>query len=206
MRILLSYSPIDFDENEIPLAMGLMDVVITRERLNKRPLKLDEAEGGWDVMWRETTEANFDGLAQSDQVITCEMKQFIPDDEARQVESPSLELTSLDSESKGESSHHQHHANEATEEEEGEQFVYRRAFPGGLLVESEAIVYPGMPTCIRLVHAPSPDEALLYSADLTITALERPTAEEVATSGEVRLRPPRLLDLSVAKRRTASTF
>ena len=59
IRVLLSYSPIDFDDKKVPLAMGLMDVVITRERLGKRPLKLDMADGGWDVMWRDTTEGQF---------------------------------------------------------------------------------------------------------------------------------------------------
>ena len=208
VRVLLSYSPIDFDENQIPLAMGLMDVVITRERLNKRPLKLDEEEGGWDVMWRETTEEDFDRLADPDQVLSVEMKQYLPDDESRTIPSPAQAFNSL--EAKSDSRQHHHHDGDddlclsSTTEEE--QFVYRRAFPGGLLVESEAIVYPGVPTRIRLGHAPSPDQALLYSADLTFSALERPSAEEIATIGEVRLRPPRLLDLSVGKRELASKF
>lgn len=210
VRILLSYSPIDFDENEVPLAMGLMDVVITRERLNRRPLKLDDEEGGWDVLWRVTKEEDFDKLAQSDQVLSVEMQQYMPDDESRTIPSPAQALNSLEVKS-DQQQHHHHHDSEgdlcsSSSDQEEDQFVYRRVFPGGVLVESEAIVYPGVPTRIRLGHAPSPDEALVYSADLTFSALERPPVDEMANSEMMRLRPPRLLDLSVGKREIASKF
>ena len=113
VRILLSYSPIDFDENEAPLAMGLMDVVITRERLNRRPLKLDDEEGGWDVLWRVTKEEDFDKLAQSDQVLSVEMQQYMPDDESRTIPSPALALNSLEVKS-DQQQHHHHHDSEET--------------------------------------------------------------------------------------------
>ena len=210
VRILLSYSPIDFDDNEVPLAMGLMDVVITRERLGKRPLKLDEAEGGWDILWRDTDENSFDNLSKEGQVVSSDMRQFMPGDTARVLPSPPLTLESLEK-SRAERVHHVVDGSSSvgvvgeTDDEE-DNFVYRRVFSGGVLVEAQAIVYPGQPTEARLAHAPSPDEAITYTADLSFTALEPPSPEQIEREGQIRLQPPRLLDLRVAKLATKTAF
>jgi len=56
LRVLLAYKPIDFQEVQnvgmIPSALGLSDIVVVRERIEKRPLKLDQDP---DSMWRPTT-------------------------------------------------------------------------------------------------------------------------------------------------------
>ncbi len=163
VRVLLSYSPIDFDENKIPLALGLMDVVITRERLNKRPLKLDEGEGGWDDLWRDTTETDFEKLAQPGEVLSNNARQYLPDDELRVLPSPPLQLESLEAISISQHLSADTADKNKNQDDEEDQFVYRRAFPGGILVEAQAIVYPGSPTRIRLAHAPSTYSVLLSS-------------------------------------------
>ena len=217
MRILLSYSPIDFDDNQVPLAMGLMDVVITRERLGKRPLKLDEKEGGWDVYWRETKERDFDKLAMAGEVVSNEVVQFLPSDISVVWPSAPLTLASLDAAKKDTQEHHHHHidggghvpgrsSGNTDEKDDDDNFVYRRVFRGGLLVECQAIVYPGAPTAVKLAHAPSPNEPVVYTADLSFAALEPPSVEAIEATGEVRLLPPRLLDLRVGKMETVGKF
>ncbi len=63
LRVLFAYTPLDFEDflglGQIPVAMGLTDVIVVRERLNNRPLKLEEKEGGWDVMWRASKDQDF---------------------------------------------------------------------------------------------------------------------------------------------------
>ncbi len=210
MRILLSYSPIDFDENRVPLAMGLMDVVITRERLGKRPLKLDEAEGGWDVMWRDTSEDSFDSLAKEGQIVSSEMEQFRPHDTSLVLPSPPLVLESL-AKTTAERVHHVVDGGSTVgiggeTENDDDNFVYKRVFPGGVSVEAQAIIYPGAPTEARLAYAPCPQEAMIYTADLSFAALEPPSPEQVEEEGLIRLLPPRLLDLRVSRRRTMTPF
>jgi hypothetical protein len=46
----------------------------------------------------------------------------------------------------------------------------------------------------------------VYSADLAFAALEPPSQEQIERTGEVRLNPPRLLDLIAGSRETKTRF
>lgn len=62
VRVLLAHSPVDFMEVEglgmVPSTFILKDVVVVRERLDKRPYDLDTAP---DVMWVPSTDDAFKG-------------------------------------------------------------------------------------------------------------------------------------------------
>jgi len=138
MRVLLAHSPIDFQQIEndkCQYAMVLKDIVIVREKLNKRPLKLDDKP---DKMWIETPNTSFEGVFGgsrqrfdiSGELLTTK----ISPDKLPICKDPNTELDDHDS-----------YTNDN---------MYKRVFPGGLMVEAPMIILSGTEARTRITWRP----------------------------------------------------
>ena len=121
-----------------------------------------------------------------------------------------MDGSALGSSSTSPSFHHHHtegqgegEKEKVEEDEEDANTLYRRVFPGGVQVESLAVLMPGIPTKARISWVPCPEENVLYTVDLSFSALE-PAKEQ---GGDVvRMKPPSLLGFDVKDFVTAKKF
>lgn len=173
IRILLAFSPIDFEGN-VPVALGLTDIVIVRERLGRRPLKLDDKDGGYDEYWRQTSTESYDQLMTEGYLNSKVMYTYDCENNdalitaAEQI--TDLKLCHIP--------------------ENEDNFVYQRVFPGGIKIEAQAIVLPGQTTEVKLSFVPSSQESTLYESSLAFTAIEPET--DGVNDGMIKLKPPQL--------------
>lgn len=187
IRILLAFAPIDFEGN-VPVALGLTDIVIVRERLGRRPLKLDDKDGGFDEYWRETSEASYDQLMIEGNLKSkviynydCENSESLI---TAMEQITDLKLCALP--------------------EDEENFVYKRVFPGGIKIEAQAIVLPGQTTEVKISFVPSPQESILYESSLAFTAIE----PDMSTDKEdmIQLKPPQLTQFQLTQYELKTPF
>lgn len=179
LRVLLAYKPIDFQEIQgvgpVPSALGLTDIIIVRERREKRPLKLDE---GPDQMWRpsEPNRACGPFAAKYSYSATSLVEKHPVPTQGNGLKPLSLAMP------RSESGH-----------EEGWGEVYERSFPGGITIEAGSVVYAGLETRYRVLWQPSSIDKRAYCAEVAFRALEN-----VLVDGDaVRVSPPQVLDFTV---------
>lgn len=138
MRILLAHSPIDFqqlEDDKCQYAMVLKDIVIVREKLNKRPLKLDDNP---DSMWIETPNNHFEGVFEGSR------QRFDISGELLTTKiSPNKLPVCKDPNT--ESDDHESNTNDN---------MYKRVFPGGLMVEAPMIILSGTEARTRVTWRP----------------------------------------------------
>lgn len=177
MRVLLAYVPIDFRSVEavgsVPCTMGLTDVVVVRERLGKRPLKLDV---GPDVMWQDTADTVFDSCSNylCNTAVYDSTGIVINKDEIILDTFPVIPTKSSD------------------------DMIYTRTLPGGLLINAASVIRHTDPAMIRISWMPEhvnaeSDGNVCYSAAITYSALN----ELVEDENGVRIMPPSLIEFSV---------
>ena len=201
IRVLLAHAPVDFVEIEqvgtVPSAYALRDIVIVRERLNKRPLKTDTDP---DIMWVPTSETTFTGA------FAGERQRFSPRGvvESETVSFPSLPICEVvPPEVKSElqsnvpdnnDNHNMGHSNDGSKTETE---LYKRVFAGGVLVEAPWIVASGLEVRARISWAPCAGQStapVVYAADMAWLAS---TDVMQLPSGNSMLIPPKLTDFYV---------
>ena len=179
IRVLLAYKPIvyrDIENNkyQIPAGMGLTDIIITREKLNTRPLKLDDNP---DSLWKATNDRIFDNAnkfngyrygysgSSSDDINKIESKEL-----------PSLTRSSMKT---------------------ADDYLYRRLFPGGILIEADSTFEYDKIGKVKVMWVPNhadSDQQLIYQcADVEFKALDNYQIE----GNNVKILPPTLLKYSV---------
>ena len=176
IRILLAYKPIiyrDIENNkyQIPAGMGLTDIIITREKLNNRPLKLDDNP---DSMWKITNNQIFDNsnkynghqyVYSSDSTSKIENREL-----------PSLISSSIKT---------------------ADEYVYRRVFPGGIVVEADSTFEYDKSGQVKIVwvpnHAENNQQLLYQCVDVEFKALDNYLIE----GNNVKILPPSLVKYSV---------
>lgn len=139
IRVLLAHAPIDFqplDDDKCQYAMVLKDIVVVRERLNKRPLKLDDNP---DSMWLEPStslfEGKFGGSRQKFSLNGDLLSETIPPAVLPVCKDPS-----------GDNS--DDHNSDLSDN------MYKRIFPGGIMIEAPIIILSGAETRTRISWIP----------------------------------------------------
>lgn len=139
IRVLLAHAPIDFQQYEndkCQYAMVLKDIVVVRERLDKRPLKLDDNP---DSMWIETPSDHFEGKFGGSRY-----KFSINGDMLS--ETISSDVLPICKDPNGDSS--DDHNSDLTDN------MYKRILPGGIMIEAPMIILSGTETRTRISWMP----------------------------------------------------
>ena len=200
IRVLLAHSPIDFVEvqgvGSVPSAYALRDIVIVRERLDKRPLKTDSNA---DIMWRPTADGTFAGpFTGSRQRFST---QGVVESEAVSFASlPACQVVSDEVKSaltgdKQQDDHKSSTGNSDSEIEGGE--MYTRIFDGGIMIEAPWIIAAGLEVRARVSWVPcagTSSAPTLYAADVGLLAVAE--VMQLPTGNSV-LVPPKLIDFYV---------
>lgn len=180
IRVLLAYKPItyrDIENNkyQIPAGMGLTDIIITREKLNTRPLKLDDNP---DPLWKATNDQLFTAKANQYYDGTRYVYSDTDSDESSKIVGRDT-IPSLRS----------------TQPGDGDEYVYQRIFPGGILVEADSTFEYDKSGQVKVTWVPNHDssEKLLYQcADVEFKALDKYVME----GNNVKILPPTLVKYS----------
>lgn len=190
IRVLLAFKPVDFQDiqgfGKVPSALGLGDVLIVRERRERRPLKLDENP---DELWRPVDE-----FAKARPVFSTSY-QFRKAPETVLREEGAFPQAAL-----------QLPAPSALGSGEESADLYTRTFPGAILVEAGEIIYAGMESRVRVTWEPcatnretgmgSGGRGVVYCAEIAFKALETVTASDIG----LRVSPPELLSFTVKEK------
>ena len=179
VRILLAYKPIMYRDIEnskyqIPAGMGLTDIIITREKLNNRPLKLDDNP---DCMWKDTYNQIFDTANNNKYNGRQHVYGGNSCSEINKIENRELlSLTSIKT---------------------ADAYVYRRVFPGGIVVEADSTFEYDKSGQVRIIwvpnHAENDQQALFQCVDVEFKALDKYVIE----GNNVKILPPSLVRYSV---------
>jgi len=198
VRVLLAHSPIDFMELEgvgvVPSTFILKDVVVIRERLDKRPYDLDTDP---DVMWVPSTDDAFKGgysgtrqrftttgLPIKEDVSFSSLPPCKVTEETENYIEDNLILTGPPAES------------------DPEDDMFRRVLKGGILVEAPWVISADVEVRARVSWTPgsvskdsvSAEDCKLYSAEMGIFM----STDVIAMpTGSLRLAAPRLTDFFV---------
>jgi hypothetical protein len=131
VRVLLAYSPLDFESvpeiGDVPIAYALKDIVIVREKLNTRPLNSDVAP---DVLWSEASES----------IRTTRVSGV----SSRCRPDGSVQDTTVDRVVQSVTDH----------QSEDQQENYSRVFPGGIFVDAALILAVGLEASARVSWIP----------------------------------------------------
>ena len=203
IRVLLAHAPVDYIEIEqvgsVPSAYALRDIVVVRERLNKRPLKTDTNP---DIMWVPTHESAFTG-AFAGQRQRFSARGVV---ESETVSFPSLPLcevippevkSALQSTADNNDNNDHHKIDHSDDGSKTETELYKRVFAGGVLVEAPWIVAAGLEVRARVSWAPCAGQSnapIVYAADMAWLAS---TDVMQLPSGNSMLIPPKLTDFYV---------
>jgi hypothetical protein len=198
--VLLAHSPIDFvdlpEVGSVPSAYALRDIVIVRERLEKRPLKADTNA---DIMWRPTVDGTFSGPFSGNRqrfstqgVVESETVSF--------ASLPACQVVSdeVKSELTGDIQQDDHKSssgNSNSGSDVGEMF--KRVFDGGIMVEAPWIIAAGLEVRARVSWVPcagTSSAPTLYAADVGLLAVAEVTK---LPAGNSILVPPKLVDFYV---------
>ena len=154
IRVLLAHAPIDFqqlDGDKCQYAMVLKDIVVVRERLNKRPLKLDENP---DSMWIEPPsslfEGKFGGSRQKFNINGELLSEVIPPSVLPVCEDPNADSSD-------------DHNSDLSDN------MYRRILPGGIKIEAPMIILSGAETRTRISWIPIEKGASEKTVTIIIT-------------------------------------
>ena len=144
IRVLLAHSPVSFADvrgmGQVPDKMLLTDIIIVRERIGSRPLELDDPPGP-DRMWHKTPKERLEGQFSG----VREKVGMNGDLESVEIEGgiclPSVYLDDFKHKLKDEG-------------DDRNNNIYRRVFPGGILVECPSIVKSGCAERVRISWMP----------------------------------------------------
>lgn len=155
IRVLLAHAPVSFVDvrgmGRVPDKMLLSDIIIVRERIGSRPLELDDPPGP-DRMWHKTPKERLEGqfTGVREQVGTN------GDVESSVIEGgiclPSVYLDDSKYRLKDEDATDSSVVHYITDDNNNN--IYRRVFPGGILVECPAVVKSGSAERVRVSWMP----------------------------------------------------
>lgn len=204
VRVLLAHSPIDFVELEgvgsVPSAYALKDIVIVRERLEKRPLKSDDNP---DIMWQPTVDGIFSGSFAGNRqrfsaqgVVESEMVSFasLP---ACQVLSDEVKELLVSSSTSDEQQNDHKSSSSSNNNSNNSGDIYKRVFDGGIMIEAPWIIAAGLEVRARVSWVPCggrSSKPVLYAADVGLLAVAEVTQ---LPAGNTILVPPELVDFYV---------
>jgi hypothetical protein len=177
-------------------AVKLSDIVIVRERLEKRPLKSDEDP---DTMWVSAEEDVFDGQFKG-QRSRFDMSGAMASEDMGPIPFPSCPTAEEDGDDENDGDDTPTAAGDASDGLAAIDYSqnYRRTFPGGIAVDLPWVVYSGLPSSMRVTWQPqdtdNTDAGTIYSAQIEFSALDQ--FIEMA-DGSTRVGPPRVTEFFV---------
>lgn len=148
------------DVGEVPIAYALKDIVIVRERRDSRPLNTDISP---DVLWTPVGD-EMKRLSGQGTRRTCLLDGSVQADEVHRL------LGTFSSHQPNDATLTSRNNSEEDDDEE-EPILFSRVFPGGILVECDAIIAASTPAQARVTWLPKTNElnspnALVYAADI----------------------------------------
>ena len=176
IRALIGMVPVDIDmaDPNAPPSMFLQDIVVVRERLNRRPLDIpDDQEGERDIMWRNANEINEE---QKEKVYSGIRRRCGPDGSFIEEAIKETTLKNImnidDEEDEDEDSHNieksinSRFQTGASGIDTSSDMSFKRIFPGGLIVHTPWVISSGVPTSVSM-SVPYGNEVCVARVDFT---------------------------------------